>query len=156
VAAKVAGIRRWRPRRCLTVVAVGVIVTLLAPFVVVAIALRIAYMGDPDPPARTHGRDAVWLGHAWVDGRRGAADVMALARRVRGTGVRDLYVHTRSAADDPARQRARAVGGPGLVRVDGGCEDPGDVLGFHQGACRWSPCSGVSCPFPIDAGSAGW
>lgn len=97
-AAKLAGVRgwrpwRWRPRRRLTVVAIVLVGTLLAPFVLAAIALRVAYMGDPDPRARTRGHDAVWLGHAWVDGRRGAADVLALSRRVRGTGVRDLYVH---------------------------------------------------------------
>lgn len=103
VAAKVAGIRRWRgwrPRRRLTVVAAGVVVALLAPFALIAIALRIAYMGDLDPRARTHGRDAVWLGHAWVDGRRGETDVVELSRRLRGTGVRDLYVHTGPLGND--------------------------------------------------------
>jgi hypothetical protein len=88
--ARVAGIRRRR----LAVVAAVAVVTLLAPFAVSAIALRVAYMGDLDPRARTHGRDAVWLGHAWVDGRRSVADVVALSGRLRGTGVRDLYVHT--------------------------------------------------------------
>ncbi|HEX6467850.1 MAG TPA: hypothetical protein VF069_02045 [Streptosporangiaceae bacterium] len=86
--------RRWRPRRRLTVITVVVVVTALAPFVAMTIALRIAYLGDPDARARTHGRDAVWLGHAWVDGRRGEADVIALARRLSGTGVHDLYLHT--------------------------------------------------------------
>jgi hypothetical protein len=105
LAAKRARVRRWRPlrwrpRRRVTVVAVAVVVILLAPFVVSAIALRIAYLGDPDPRARTHGRDAVWLGHAWVDGRRGAADVLALSHRLHGTGVRDLYVHTGPLGND--------------------------------------------------------
>src|SRR4051794_6330656 len=49
---------------------------------------------EADRIARTHGRDAVWLGHAWVDGRRGEVDVAALARRLCDTGVRDLYVYT--------------------------------------------------------------
>ncbi|MFE2727395.1 glycoside hydrolase family 18 protein [Kitasatospora sp. NPDC059327] len=59
-----------------------------------ALALRLQYVGDPSPEARTRGKDVVWLGHAWVDGRKGDADVADLARRLAGTGVRDLYVHT--------------------------------------------------------------
>lgn len=55
--------------------------------------LRFEYTGDPAADARTRGRDAMWLGHAWVDGRKGAPDVAALAEQLRGTGVRDLYVH---------------------------------------------------------------
>jgi hypothetical protein len=76
------------------VVAIGVVTALLLPFVVAGVALRIADMGRLDPQARTRGHDAVWLGHAWVDGRRGMADVTALARRLRGSGIHDLYVHT--------------------------------------------------------------
>ncbi|MFE9615028.1 hypothetical protein [Streptomyces sp. NPDC006384] len=36
----------------------------------------------------------MWLGHAWVDGRRTDADLTAFARRLKTTGIRDLYVHT--------------------------------------------------------------
>jgi hypothetical protein len=36
----------------------------------------------------------VWLGHAWVDGRNGEREVAALATRLKGSGVSDLYVHT--------------------------------------------------------------
>ncbi|GAA2803356.1 glycoside hydrolase family 18 protein [Kitasatospora aburaviensis] len=72
-------------------VAVAVLVT---PVGAAALALRLQYVGEPSPEARTRGRDAVWLGHAWVDGRKGDADVAALAQRLAGTGVRDLYVHT--------------------------------------------------------------
>jgi hypothetical protein len=68
-------------------------VAVLATIGAAALALRAEYAGETDPVARTRGRDAVWLGHAWVDGRRTMADVDALAARVRGTGVRDLYVH---------------------------------------------------------------
>jgi hypothetical protein len=51
-------------------------------------------LGTPRADARTRGDDALWLGHAWVDGRKTQADVDALARQLRGGGVRDLYVHT--------------------------------------------------------------
>ncbi|MEZ0094699.1 hypothetical protein [Streptacidiphilus sp. EB129] len=51
-------------------------------------------LGTPPASARTRGADALWLGHAWVDGRKGPQDVTALAAQLRGTGVRDLFVHT--------------------------------------------------------------
>lgn len=66
----------------------------LVPVVGAGVALRLEYSGDLHPDTRTRGRDAVWLGHAWVDGRRDDADLAGLAARIRGTGVRDLYVHT--------------------------------------------------------------
>ncbi|MER7624922.1 hypothetical protein [Streptomyces sp. NPDC126503] len=58
-----------------------------------ALALRVNYAGDVREDARTRGKDAIWLGHAWVDGRRTDADLAAFAERVKGTGIRDLYVH---------------------------------------------------------------
>ncbi|MFE7719098.1 hypothetical protein ACFU44_08635 [Nocardia rhizosphaerihabitans] len=51
-------------------------------------------IGEQSDQARTRGKDAFWLGHAWVDGRRTDADVDQLATMVAGTGIRDLYVHT--------------------------------------------------------------
>ncbi|MCZ4096692.1 hypothetical protein C8250_012225 [Streptomyces sp. So13.3] len=69
-------------------------VVLLVPVVAVAIALRLEYAGDPGAAGRTRGHDAVWLGHAWVDGRHTAADLEALRVQAQGTGIRDLYVHT--------------------------------------------------------------
>lgn len=80
---------RW-PRRIAVVVAALVVV----PVVTAGAALRVTYMGDLQDGTRTRGRDAVWMGHAWVDGRKDDADLAAFARRVRGTGIRDLYVHT--------------------------------------------------------------
>lgn len=65
----------------------------LVPIGSAALALRLEYAGDPSAQARTRGRDAIWLGHAWVDGRKGPAELAALAQRIRGTGIRDLYVH---------------------------------------------------------------
>ncbi len=56
-------------------------------------ALRAEYAGHPAAAGRTRGRDALWLGHAWLDGRHTPADLARLARQVRDTGIRDLYVH---------------------------------------------------------------
>lgn len=57
------------------------------------VALRLEYNGDPAAAGRTRGHDAVWLGHAWVDGRRTPADLERLRAHLAGTGVHDLYVH---------------------------------------------------------------
>jgi hypothetical protein len=51
-------------------------------------------LGTPAAHARTRGDDAVWLGHAWVDGRKTQTDVDALTRQLRGGKVRFLFVHT--------------------------------------------------------------
>ncbi|MFE9495147.1 hypothetical protein [Streptomyces collinus] len=82
---------RWRRRR--TWVAVGLVLLLFLPPAVAEAALRVNYAGDPAPGTRTRHRDALWLGHAWVDGRKTDADVTALADRLKDTGIRDLYVH---------------------------------------------------------------
>ncbi len=87
-------LRRLRPRRRLVArLAVVLALVLLVPLVLAGSALRAAYAGAPAEDAVTRGRDAVWLGHAWVDGRKGDADLAALKRRIAGTGLRDLYVH---------------------------------------------------------------
>ncbi|MEW2509677.1 hypothetical protein [Streptomyces sp. NPDC046870] len=83
---------RSRTRRLLRVAA-GLLALLLLPLLAAETALRLEYTGDPAPGTRTRHRDALWLGHAWVDGRKTDRDVEALARRLRGTGIRDLYVH---------------------------------------------------------------
>ncbi|WP_437113200.1 hypothetical protein [Streptomyces griseoviridis] len=82
-----------RPRRLLRRFVLGLVLLLVLPVASAAVALRLAYGGEPGSGAHSRGRDAVWLGHAWVDGRKGDADVTALARRLRSTGIRDLYVH---------------------------------------------------------------
>ncbi|WP_405784000.1 glycoside hydrolase family 18 protein [Streptomyces sp. NBC_00859] len=73
--------------------ALGAAVLLVVPVLAAGIALRANDAGDYRDGTRTRGRDAIWLGHAWVDGRKKDADVDALAARLRGTGLRDLYVH---------------------------------------------------------------
>ncbi|MFG2604432.1 hypothetical protein ACGFT2_12895 [Streptomyces sp. NPDC048514] len=83
-----------RRRRRVLRWALGGLVLLLLPLLTAETALRLNYTGDPAPGTRTRHQDALWLGHAWVDGRKGDKDVEALARRLRGTGIRDLYVHS--------------------------------------------------------------
>ncbi|MFC9465059.1 glycoside hydrolase family 18 protein [Streptomyces coelicoflavus] len=74
--------------------ALAVLLVLLLPLLTAEAALRINYMGDPADGTHTRNRDAMWLGHAWVDGRKKDADLTALARSLKTTGIRDLYVHT--------------------------------------------------------------
>ncbi|MYX94620.1 hypothetical protein GT045_07290 [Streptomyces sp. SID486] len=92
---------RPRPRgRRILRLAAAVLALLLVPLLTAETALRINYTGDPAPGTRTRHRDALWLGHAWVDGRKTGRDVAALARRLRDTGIRDLYVHAGPLEDD--------------------------------------------------------
>lgn len=81
--------RRRVLRRTLLAVAL-----LLLPLLTAETALRINYTGTPAPGATTREQDALWLGHAWVDGRKSGEDVRKLAQRLRTTGIRDLYVHS--------------------------------------------------------------
>ena len=79
--------RRWRR------LTLALVLALLVPLLAAESALRLNYTGDPKKGTYTRNRDAIWLGHAWVDGRKTEADVNALAHRLEGTGIRDLYVH---------------------------------------------------------------
>lgn len=83
------------PRRLrrLRRIALTLALLVLLPVLAALTALRVNYMGDPADGTRTRGKDAIWLGHAWVDGRKKDADVTALAARLKDTGIRDLYVH---------------------------------------------------------------
>jgi hypothetical protein len=74
--------------------AVIALAVLLALGLIAAAALRVEFTGSPAAWARTTGHDALWMGHAWVDGRKTAADVDALAARLRQSGIRDVYVHS--------------------------------------------------------------
>ncbi|MET9258298.1 hypothetical protein [Streptomyces sp. NPDC003717] len=86
--------RRRRRLRLVRRAALGLVLALLLPLLAAETALRINYAGDPADGTRTRHRDAIWLGHAWVDGRKTDADLAALARRLQTTGISDLYVHT--------------------------------------------------------------
>ncbi|MFF3767635.1 hypothetical protein ACFYYR_26635 [Streptomyces sp. NPDC001922] len=74
-------------------IALALVLVVLLPVTGAALALRLNCTGDVGDGTRTRHRDALWLGHAWLDGRRTDADLAALATRLRRTGIRDLYVH---------------------------------------------------------------
>jgi hypothetical protein len=97
----------WWHRRWIRITAMVVALVISVP-TAGAIALWLEDSGTPDARAYTRGDDAVWLGHAWVDGRRTEADVTALAARVRGTGIRDLYVHAGPLDGDGTLNPARS------------------------------------------------
>jgi len=80
---------RWTRRTALALVLI-----VLLPLLGAEIALRVNYTGDLADGTYTRNKDAIWLGHAWVDGRKKDADVTALARSLESTGIRDLYVHS--------------------------------------------------------------
>ncbi|MFE6849201.1 hypothetical protein ACFVDH_00210 [Streptomyces sp. NPDC057674] len=82
--------RMWRRGRWFVL---GLGLVLVVPPLFGALALRVNYAGDLRGDAKTRDRDAVWLGHAWVDGRKKDADLAAFAARIKDTGIRDLYVH---------------------------------------------------------------
>ncbi|WP_041984905.1 glycosyl hydrolase family 18 protein [Streptomyces sp. AcH 505] len=105
--------RGWRDRRARWPkrIALALAVVIVVPLLSAAAALRMNYAGDLQDGTRTRGRDAIWLGHAWVDGRKKDADLAAFARRIDGTGIKDLYVHAGPLEHDgtlPADRYARA------------------------------------------------
>ncbi|GAB2443271.1 hypothetical protein [Streptomyces incanus] len=83
-----------RGKRRLAWAAFAVMLVVLVPLLTAGTVLRVNFTGDPADGTYTRGRDAIWLGHAWVDGRKKDADITALARQLDGTGIRDLYVHS--------------------------------------------------------------
>ncbi|MFF3844871.1 hypothetical protein [Streptomyces sp. NPDC002328] len=85
--------RRSRRNRRIRRLALTLLLIPLVPLLTALAALRVNYMGDPVDGTLTRGKDALWLGHAWVDGRKKDADVTALAARLKRGGIRDLYVH---------------------------------------------------------------
>jgi hypothetical protein len=91
-------VKRWRAwsrrRRALTIVVLAFLLAIPLPLGLHAASLRLSYAGTPSADARTRGQDAIWLGHAWVDGRKTQTDIDALGKQLAGTGIRDLYVHT--------------------------------------------------------------
>ncbi|MFI5683833.1 hypothetical protein [Streptomyces sp. NPDC051636] len=89
-----AEVKRLPKRRWATRIAITLALLFLLPLLTAETALRVNYTGDPADGTYTRGKDALWLGHAWVDGRKDERDVKTLARRLRGTGIRDLYVHS--------------------------------------------------------------
>ncbi|MFJ3581212.1 hypothetical protein ACIPPS_03095 [Streptomyces sp. NPDC090127] len=94
----------WRRGRWIALV---LALLLIVPAAGSALALRLNYTGDLRSGTLTRGKDAIWLGHAWVDGRRKDADLAAFAARIKGTGIRDLYVHAGPLEHDGTLPTAR-------------------------------------------------
>ncbi|MET9432552.1 hypothetical protein [Streptomyces sp. NPDC006551] len=94
----------WRRGRWIVL---GLVLLLLVPTAGSALALRMNYAGDLQEGTLTRGKDAIWLGHAWVDGRKKDADLKAFAARIKGTGIRDLYVHAGPLEHDGTLPAAR-------------------------------------------------
>lgn len=92
--------RRRRYLRRLLLVAAFVFACLVSLTFAGWAALSAEYSGKPSAAAHGTGHDAEWLGHAWVDGRKGQADVDRLAAQLRGTGIHDLFVHSGPFRDD--------------------------------------------------------
>ncbi|MGW2192352.1 hypothetical protein ACWCSH_08345 [Streptosporangium sp. NPDC001682] len=86
-------IARTRARLGLRFLAVVAALLLALPGLAVA-TLTLQFTGTPAPWAKTTGHDALWLGHAWVDGRKTHDDVRTLATRLRKTGIKDVYLHS--------------------------------------------------------------
>lgn len=84
--------RPW-VRRSLIAVAVLLMVPVLA-LTALLTKLWVAGSGEVPAGARSSGNDAMWLGHAWVDGRKTQSDVDALAVQLKQSGIRDLFVHS--------------------------------------------------------------
>ncbi|MER6994258.1 hypothetical protein [Streptomyces sp. NPDC000410] len=87
--------------------ALALALLLVVPALTGAVALRVNYAGEVREGTKTRGKDAIWLGHAWVDGRKKDADLDAFAARIRGTGIRDLYVHAGPLEHDGTLPAAR-------------------------------------------------
>src|SRR6266704_6877590 len=114
---EVGRVRGWWARRGRTarwVVCTASVVALIP--VLFCGAAGTALLAEDSGPvsarAHTMGDDALWLGHAWVDGRHGQADLNALVARLKTTGIRDLFVHSGplsvdGSLDSALRPRAR-------------------------------------------------
>jgi hypothetical protein len=76
---------RWFLLRLFAALAAVLVMTLIAGFL-----LARQGSGPKASWARSTGQDGLWLGHSWVSGRGG--DLGALTGRLRGSGIRDVYV----------------------------------------------------------------
>jgi hypothetical protein len=90
----------WRAVRRAAVV-LGALVVVAAVIVGTPFGYLVAH-GSGQPPARiaATGGDGLWIGHMWVDGREGEANVAELAATARADGIKDIFVHDGPLNDD--------------------------------------------------------
>lgn len=81
------GVLGWIAIRVAAVLAVAMVLVATVGFL-----LQRADGGPVAAWARSTGHDALWMGHAWLDGRRSPADLARLAVGIRASGIRDVYV----------------------------------------------------------------
>ncbi|GAA4933416.1 glycoside hydrolase family 18 protein [Streptomonospora halophila] len=79
---------KWFLQRVLAAIAAVVVVALGA-----ALLVRVQYTGEPASWAVSDGSNALWMGHAWVDGRYGHTELSRLKPRIEKGGISDVYVH---------------------------------------------------------------
>lgn len=77
---------RWFMLRLFAALAAVLVMTLIAGFL-------LAHQGSGPKAswAKSTGQDGLWLGHSWVSGS-GSGNLGALTARLRGSGIRDVYV----------------------------------------------------------------
>jgi hypothetical protein len=79
----------------------GALLLVAAVIVLVPFGYLVA-KGSDQPPATVAatGGDGLWIGHMWVDGREGEANVAQLAATVKADGIKDVFVHDGPLNDD--------------------------------------------------------
>ncbi|MFC4560849.1 glycoside hydrolase family 18 protein [Nocardiopsis mangrovi] len=70
--------------------AIAAIVVVLAG---AAALIQYQYSGEPAEWAVSNGTNALWMGHDWVDGGNGDAELAGLAPHIRAGEISDVYVH---------------------------------------------------------------
>jgi hypothetical protein len=101
------GLRVWHRTRPAALrrgaLAVGVIVLVPALLILTGFLLLLCEdTGTLPATVPVAGHDGLWVGHAWVDGRRTDRDLRALAARLRETGIRDVFAHVGPLSSDGA------------------------------------------------------
>jgi hypothetical protein len=83
--------RRWLRRA--NIVFCVLFAAFLTLLTVSTAALLIENTGPVSARAHTMDDDALWMGHSWVNGQDGPAALTALEARLKGSGIRYLFVH---------------------------------------------------------------
>jgi hypothetical protein len=90
----------WRVMRW-TAAVLGALILVAAVVVVAPFGYLVAIgSGQPSAPIAATGGDGLWIGHMWVDGREGQANVAELATTVKADGIKDVFVHDGPLNDD--------------------------------------------------------